>query len=52
MYMKRLTKFGMGSNFVYEIMDVNESLSAINHFDLNNVKENKKTPFLWRFFIK
>lgn len=32
MHMKRLTEFGMGSNFQYEIMDVNEELSGINQF--------------------
>lgn len=34
MHMQRLTESGMGSNFVYEIMDVNERLSQINHFDV------------------
>ncbi len=33
-HMARLTDFGMGSNFVYEIMDVNEPLSQINQAKL------------------
>ena len=32
MHMKRLTNYGMGSNFQYEIMAVNEHLSGVNQF--------------------
>ena len=32
MHMKRLTEYGMASNFKYEIMDVNEQLSGVNQF--------------------
>ena len=32
MHKKRLTNYGMGSNFQYEIMDVNEQLSGVNQF--------------------